>query len=162
MFTVFDFFELFGPLVGAFIGATRGFHYFGLAGGIGGAILGLVIGFIAGKLPFLLAWAILNIKGKSTAKLRRVFQDDQYYIYHLALASLMARGEDISAEKNIIVALLASDEADRRRFGWGSLQLGYPDLAAQLEGFDAEKPSAEHIERVKLLLSEPPTLTSTT
>lgn len=154
MFTIFDVFALIGPCYGVFVGATKGYHYYGWWGGIAGAIVGFLIGLTAGRLPFLLAIIIVNFGGKSTAQLRQVFRDDQYYIYHLALAALMERGEDISQVKPVIIATLASPDEDKRRFGWAALQLGYTDLAAALERFNPQSPLASHLQQIEIWLQK--------
>lgn len=134
--TIFHVLEFVGWIGGAVIGFHYGHHLFGTYGGVLGCIVGLVIGHVAGKLPFLIAWSCLNIKNKSTADLRKILDGDQYYIYHLALASLMARGEDITCYKDKLLALLGGPDEDKRRFALGSLKLAFPELAMQVRDFN--------------------------
>jgi len=149
--TIFHVFELAGIGLGLYWGAHYGYAHFGMTGGIVGAILGVVAGLFVGRIPFLLAWRTLNIEKKSTEQLREIFKQDQYYIFHLALAALMARGEDVTPEKPRILDLLLSDASDRRRFGWGSLQVAFPELAAQLPEFDPEHPSQDHLDKIRAM-----------
>jgi len=154
MFTIFDLFQLLFPLIGLVYGFTTGQRYFGLLGGVGGALLGLAVGFVAGRLPFLIAWRSANFGGKSTDQLRQFFQNDQYFVFHLALAELLSRGEDVSSEKERIIDLLASDSLDRRRFGWASLQIAFPTLAEEILGFDPQSPSSLHVEQILRMKEE--------
>lgn len=149
--TIFHVFELAGIGLGLYWGAYYGHAWYGIPGAIAGAVLGIVVGFFAGKIPFLIAWCSLGIERKSTEELREIFKQDQYYIFHLALAALMARGEDVTPEKPRILDLLLSDASDRRRFGWGSLQVAFPELAAQLPEFDPEHPSQDHLDKIRAM-----------
>ena len=76
-------------------------------------------------------------------------QGDQYFIFHLALAELMARGVDVSGEKLRVLNLLLSAASDRRRFGRGSPQIAFPDLAAKLWGFNADNPTVVHLAQIR-------------
>ncbi len=64
----------------------------------------------------------------------------------------MSRGEDVSGEKKRIIELMASGESYRRRFGWASLQIAFPDVAKHIEGFDPESPSPAHVQEMNRLL----------
>ena len=154
MFTAFDVFQLFFPLVGLVWGLSLGQKHFGWIGALVGAVLGLVLGTVAGRLPLLIALKWANFGGKSVAQLRQHFQNDEYYIFHLALTELLERGEDISAEKVAVLDLLATDDSDRRKFGWTCLQIAFPGLAEQIAGFDPEEPTNAHIEQIQRFRAE--------
>jgi hypothetical protein len=65
----------------------------------------------------------------------------------------MARGEDVSAQKSRVLDFMASDELQRRRFGWASLQVAFPELAAQLGNYSPESPLASHCEQIQRMRS---------
>ncbi|HVF85807.1 MAG TPA: hypothetical protein VM821_07475, partial [Abditibacteriaceae bacterium] len=152
MFTIFDCFQLIGRILGIFCGFTMGQRHFGLVGGMAGAILGLIIGFYLGSLPFIVCYTAFGTR--STKRLRQCFGKDQYYIFHLALANLMSRGEDVSCYKGQIVKLLASDNLDRKKFDWASVQVAYLDGAEQLTDFNPEAPTTTHAETIRKLQGE--------
>ncbi len=99
--TIFHLFEIGGVVLGGILGYHFGNQWFGIFGGIILCVIGLPIGYIVGKIPFIIGWKLLNIKGKTTEELREIFKKDQYFIYHLALPHLMARGEDIRKDCSI-------------------------------------------------------------
>lgn len=154
MITAFDVIQWATIFAGAYSGFALGSKHFGLFGGIVGGVVGLIAGYFLGRLPFLIVWRFLGIRRKSTEELKSIFQRDQFFVFHLALAELMARGVDVSGEKPRVLDLLLSTASDRRRFGWGSLQLAFPDLAAALSGFDPQNPSSVHLEMIKNLRRE--------
>lgn len=154
MFTVFDLFQLLFPFFGFVTGAVLGARHFGWFGGVAGAIVGFAIGIFAGRLPFLIAWKVTNFEGKSTKKLWQFIHEDQYFIFHIVFPLLMARGEDVTSEKSRILDLMLSDNGDRRRFGWASLQIVFPLIAKQFAEFDPENPSQEHLEELNVLRKE--------
>lgn len=149
-------------MCGLWFGAQIGAH-FGLVGGAVGAVLGAGIGVLVGRLPLVPAFLCLKIKFRNEARIRRAFENDEYYIFHLALAHLMAhlmaRGLDVSSEKARVLDLLLSDELDRRRFGWACLQLAFPDLSRPdlsrvLPDFDFQSPSPAHRESLRQMKAE--------
>jgi hypothetical protein len=152
--TAFDVIQWAAIFAGGYGGYALGSKHFGLFGGIGGGVVGLIAGYFLGRLPFLIAWRSLGIRHKSTEELKSIFQRDQFFIFHLALAELISRGVDVSGEKLRVLDLLLSAASDRRRFGWGSLQIAYPDLAATLRGFDAQNPSSNHLDIIRKLRRE--------
>ncbi len=151
MFTIIDVLQLTLSLAGIVCGFMTGYGYFGVPGAVGGAVIGFVVGFVAGRLPLLLALTVFQ--RKSTHELWQVFEKDEYYVFHLALADLMARGEDVSSQKPRILDLMASENGERRRFGWASLQIAFPELAAQLENYNPKSPSASHHELIQHMRS---------
>lgn len=153
--TLFDVLQFAGWIFGAMIGAKYGHIYFGNTGGVIGGVIGLVIGHFVGRLPFVLAWAALGIKRKSPTELRKILDGEQYFIYHLALAGLMAKGEDIEMYRPKMVNMLMSLNSDERKFAWGCVCLAFPDIASQLKGYDPLKKTEICQEQVKTIGGQP-------
>ena len=147
--TLFDIFEWTYIVLGVFTGILFGWKQSGISGGIIGAVVGCLGGILLGRLPLFVGLQLLGTRRKSTEELEAIFRRDQYYIFHLVLPELMSRGIDVSAHGPRVLGLLLSDDSDRRSFGWSCLQLAFPDLAGKLSGFSSEKPSADHLERIR-------------
>jgi hypothetical protein len=133
-FTIFDICIASAAFAGAVLGAKYGAARFGVVGGAIGAALGGGAGLVVGRLPYAIAltFAKRSLEKESTQRLReRLRSGKEYYITHLLLANLMARGEDIAQELPFILELVRSNSPDRRRFGLMSLQLGFPDVAEE-------------------------------
>lgn len=146
MLTLFDALQWGTASFGAWLGALWGNAHFGVIGGVLGAVLGAVLGVFVGRLPLVFAMLALQFRFRSEARLRRVFENDEYYIYHLALAHLMARGLDVTRKKNRVLDLLLSKELDRRRFGWLCLQIAFPEIAREIADFDVKAPSPAQLD----------------
>lgn len=58
----------------------------------------------------------------------------------------MARGLNITCEKNRVLDLMLSPELDRRRFGWQCLQIAFPEIARELPNFDVTAPSPAQLD----------------
>ena len=142
--TCFDLLLIVAVPAGLWLGASTGYARFGTAGAVAGSLLGGVLGYLLGRLPFVLAarWLMTGLSRHSSHRLRERLATE-YYVSHLILAELMRRGEDISVDLPAVLALLRSDSPDERRFGFGSLQLAFPELARQLSDFDPADPT-EH------------------
>lgn len=125
-------------ITGFIQGAAFGQRYFGTAGGIIGVLVGGYLGLLVGRLPGFLStrWLLRRLDRQSSEELRQIIRNRQYYIYHLAFAHLMARGEDIQSERSYVLDLLSSDTADQRMFGWRTLQFACPEIAAQISDYD--------------------------
>ena len=134
--TLFDILQFIGWIGGALLGLTYGRELFGDVGAWAGGILGLVAGHFVGRAPFLLAWRSLAIEKKSTEELREIIAGDQYFIYHLALAALMARGENVDQHQQKLLEMLQCDDEDKRKFAWCSFQLAFPELAKLIPEYD--------------------------
>lgn len=153
--TLFDVLQFAGWICGAILGAKFGHSYFGTTGGVVGGIVGLIIGHFVGRLPFVLAWAALGIKRKSPTELRQILDGEQYFIYHLALAGLMAKGEDIEMYRPKIINMLTSSESAQREFAWGCVCLAFPDIASQLKDYDPLTKTEISQQQVKAIGGQP-------
>ena len=151
MFTVFDLLQFVVPLFGLMFGAIVGGKHYGIIGALIGALLGAVIGFFAGRLPFLIVWKLVGFEGKSTARLWRFIREDDYFVFHIVFPLLMSRGEDVTSEKGRILELLLADNWERRRFGWASLQIVFPEISQQIADFNPESPVPAHLELLRKL-----------
>ena len=149
--TLFDVLQFAGWIFGAILGAKYGQNWFGTTGGVIGGIVGLIIGHFVGRLPFILAWAALGIKRKSPSELRKILDGEQYFIYHLALAGLMAKDEDIEMYRPKMVNMLMASNSDERKFAWGCVCLAFPDIASQLKDYDPLKKTEICQEQVKAI-----------
>lgn len=138
MITIFDIFAFALCIAGVAPGAVLGGHYFGTAGAIIGGLIGGYLGLVIGRLPGIISklWVLRQFDRKTSDELRQVIRSRQYYIYHLAFAQLMARGEDIQQERTYLFDLLSSDATDQRLFGWRTLQSAFPEIAAQIPDYD--------------------------
>lgn len=133
--TLFDFLHFWGCTAGIGLGMRYGYDFGGWAGGVAGAVVGGYVGLVAGRLPLGLVvfWEQRSLKKQSSQQLReRLRRGDEYFITHLLLAHLMARGEDVASELPCIVALLRSDSETRRYFGWSALKLAFPEVASTI------------------------------
>src|SRR5207247_8088906 len=103
----------------------------GLPGALAGGLFGGTLGYCAGRLPYIIlrARVLCGLAHESTPRLRERLAS-QYYISHLILAELIRRGEDIRTDLPILLGMLRSEFWDERRFGFRSLQIAFPDLAA--------------------------------
>jgi hypothetical protein len=138
--TAFDVIRWAAIFAGAYSGFLLGSKHFGLVGDIAGVMVGLIAGYFVGRLPFLIVWRFLGVRRTSTEELKSILERDQFFIFHPALAELMARGVDVSGEKPRVLDLLLSSASDRRRFGWGSLQIAFPDLAGPFKDLICKTP----------------------
>lgn len=83
MFTIFDALQWSSVLFGAWLGALWCGARFGVLGVIAGAVLGAFLGVFVGRLPLVLALLALQLRFRSEARLRRVFENDEYYVWVL-------------------------------------------------------------------------------
>jgi len=76
-----------------------------------------------------------NIQCKTTEELRTILLGDQFQFFHLAIATLAARGEDIQKERDCVLKLLTSDNFAARVCGWRILLLFFPEVAKQIADY---------------------------
>lgn len=146
MFTLLHFLSIIGIVAGLFGGIYIGHNYFGWIGGIGGSLLGACLGYILfGYVPLMLTNALMRreFKRSDVITLKERLKTE-YYISHLIIGELVARGEPVADFLDYIFTLLQSDDSDKRRFGWHNLNIWFPELAGQFGTFDAANPTAEN------------------
>lgn len=135
--TIFDFIQVIGIIIGAWIGFKWGRGSFGLFGALGGGGLGLVVGYFVGQVPWYLAWVVFEIALRSASKerLRKRLQTE-HFIAHLLIAELIVRGEPVDSFWPYIMSLLQADSFYERYHGWENLNIWFPRIAKEIEGFD--------------------------
>ena len=140
MFTLFDLYELLGLALGLMLGLTIGWRCGGWVGCLAGVPVGLVVGGVCGRVPYVVARAVVfrSLRRKSAGQLRQMLRGPLWPAYHLFLAELLRRGEDIKPELDVVLPLLVSQDAVQRIHGWSILRRMYPDLAARVPDY---KPS---------------------
>jgi hypothetical protein len=129
MFTTFDFIRILAALGGLILGGVIGSRFANVFGAILGAAAGAFIGLLAGRLPFLIAWAWLraDLRRASVSQLRSRIET-QYFISHLLIAELLRRREPLESFREPIVRQLRSESPDVRRFGLANARLLFPEL----------------------------------
>lgn len=137
MITIFHFIAFVGAVIGFAIGGVIGGNFYGTLGGLAGALLGAYIGLVLGRLPGFFGTRGLakQIRRKSTEELRTILHGDQFYLFHLVIAALAVRGEDIQKERNCVLKLLVSDDYAARVCGWQTLRYFFPEIAKQIEEY---------------------------
>jgi hypothetical protein len=138
MVTLFDLLQLLGLALGMVLGALAGGRSYGwpglLLGGLGGGVAGMVVS----RVPHFIASGIIywHIHRQPTAALRRHLRGPVWSAYHLYLAELRGRGEDLRPELDVVVSLLVAVEYEKRFHGWHILRGLYPEQAARLPDYD--------------------------
>lgn len=124
------------------VGATMGYHQFGIVGAVGGGAAGFVLGYILGRLPLAVMLLLLrrDLRRSSADRLRERI-NSQYFISHLIMAELASRDEDLEPIRAAVKAQLDSDEEDIRRFGRANAQHWFPDLIDQPDDDDDDAPN---------------------
>ena len=136
MFTLFDLFELLGPLAGATIGAIAGLR-FGVQLAVIGAVLGFVVGRIVGRLPTIMMLKSLHrsLSKMSPEHLRADLRAPRCLIPNIILLELSSRGENIMQDLPVVLDLLESPDTSRRGFGWAAITSAYPELVQKIPGY---------------------------
>jgi hypothetical protein len=134
MTTIFHFIAFFGVVIGFAVGGIIGGKLYGMFGGLGGAVLGAYIGLVAGRLPgfFSKRALVKKIRHKTTDQLRAILHGNEFYLFHLVIAELAVRGEDIQKERGCVVQLLVSDNYAARVCGWQTLRCFFPEVAKRI------------------------------
>ncbi len=140
--TVFDLIQLIGLAVGAWLGFTTGSKAFGVASALLGGILGLVVGQFVGLAPYYIFWAgeRLTWKFSSIERLRRKLKTDYFMADHL-IAEMIVRGEPAESFWPFILSLMQSRSFPERYSGWENLNIWFPTIAKQMEGFTPDGPT---------------------
>ncbi len=149
--TLFDLLQVMGVIGGAWIGLTKGAKESGLAGAILGGVLGLVIGYFVGLAPTWVFWVVfdyLGIRKRRTEPLKKRLAKDHGFAFRL-IAELVLRGEPAESFWPFILLLLQSDSVSERYSGWENLNIWFPRIAKQIEGFTPHEPTEKCREYVK-------------
>lgn len=157
MFTLFDLLQ-WATALGLMAGLSLvGQANYGWLGAISGGVLGFVGGSILGRVPWMLSWSSyrLHLKRSSTEKLMSELKE-QYYVSHLLIAELVVRGEPVEQFWPYILSQVQSESSDQRRLGWHNLNIWFPRLAAQIEGFDPHASIEERKEKLKTIENAEP------
>ena len=135
-FTLFDFIQATSIAGGAWLGFGTGSKAFGAAGALLGGILGLVIGQFVGMAPWYVWWAgfRLTCKFSSIERLRRKLRTN-YFMADRLIAELIVRGEPAESFWPLVLSLLRSESFPERYSGWKNLNIWFPRIAKQMEGF---------------------------
>jgi hypothetical protein len=130
--TLFGFFQVIGPFVGAEIGFLIGKSQLGLTAGIISGILGFPIGYVAGTAPLWLTWYLsdyLGIQKAKTevlrAKVKSVLKGGSYFQTASWIAELVLRGDLVESYWPDALSLLKS-EGRRNSYGERMLRMGKP------------------------------------
>jgi hypothetical protein len=156
---LFDLIHVAGMLGGAGVGLTMGGREFGAAGAVVGGVLGLVVGHVLGIAPWCICWAAfrLSIKRAPTERLRERLKTE-YYVSHLLIAEMVVRGEPAESFWPYVLSSLRSDSFAERHSGWKNLNIWFPRMAKQIEGFRPQAPAETCREYVaKIENAEPST-----
>jgi len=126
--TLFDSIQIFFALFLALFFGEYG-SSFGWFGTILGWALGLTIGYFVGSIPFVITAMVVRFKLKRTTNenLKKQLWE-QYFISHLIIAELVARGEPVEQFRNYAESLFYSTDEDRKKYGVGLAKMWFPDL----------------------------------
>jgi hypothetical protein len=139
MFTLFDLFQVLGPIFGFIIGGAFGAEYgvpLGIAGALCGGYLALHLGRLPTKLmvrsarkdfaPFLVSDLEAKLDGGCWAP-------------NLILMELKARGEDVTKHLPFVLSLLQDEEFFRRTRGYAASLSAFPNDARELADYNPTK-----------------------
>jgi hypothetical protein len=154
--TLFDMFQVIGIGGGAWLGIQTGSRDFGVAGAVVGGIVGLVAGQALGLAPWYLFWVVIRLHDKmtSTQRLREKLRTEYPFADRL-IAEMVVRGEPVESFWPYVLSLLNSDSFFERAAGWENLNIWFPGIAKQIEGYNPQDPATicrryvmkvEHIE----------------
>lgn len=121
-----------GRVVGAIVGGT-----IGLA--IGGGLVAASGRYLLGRL-----------RKMSVAELRAELRDPAHRTPNLVLSQLQVRGEVSPDDLEVVIAMLADENAVRRKRGWLALHAVAPNLLKAAPGY---RPDAEPAERARAVES---------
>jgi hypothetical protein len=131
-----------GLIVGHFLGITPwcpSWAVLGAVTAVTGGILGLIVGHFLGITPWYLCWGVitLQIKLTTTEGLRKKLQTE-HYMSDRFIAEMIVRGEPVKSFWPYILSSLRSDSFYERYHGWVNLNIWFPRIAKQIEGFSPE------------------------
>jgi hypothetical protein len=130
MLTTFDILQFAGVVAGATFGYRFGA---GIVGGVLGATIGVAAGWLTGRLPFIVSfWSLRRSLNRASVADLRSRLEREYFISHLIITELVARGEPVESFRFTVEHQLASQSADVQRFGRANARLWFPELAGDL------------------------------
>jgi hypothetical protein len=140
--TIFDLFQVLAMGGGLWFGVKTGDRGFGAAGAVVGGVLGLVVGHFVGVGPIHFFWVVFRLLDKltPTEMLRKKLLTEHYIAYRL-IAEMIVRGEPAESFWPFVLSALQSDSFYERYHGWENLNLWFPRIAQQIEGFDPNAPT---------------------
>lgn len=152
-FTLFDLIQGISLAVGAGEGFRIGGREFGVAGAFLGGVLGLVVGQFVGIATWYVFWAGFRLADKfsSIERLRRKLKTD-YFVADRLIAEMIVRGEPAESFWPFVLSLLRSDSFPERYSGWENLNIWFPRIAKQMEGFTPHDPikiSSRYVKKIE-------------
>ena len=143
MITLFHLFEFLGPVLGIVVGGIAGALHFGFFGGLAGALAGGIIGRVCGHLPLRLTNRAIfrDLRRKSTEELWASLHDGTCQLPNCFLLELRWRGEDMGKGLRLTLAMLVSENRDRRLRGWAALMSVFPDVADRIDDYRPDAPA---------------------
>jgi hypothetical protein len=143
MLTLFHMLAVFGAVVGAVSGASSSIVFLsrdpavvvlcGVGGGVAGWCLGSIPAHHAARS------VMRDLRRKTSDELRAHLRGPIWPAYHLYLAELVARGEDVAAEIDVPMQLLWSNDPVKRAHGITILRRCFPSVAATLHRYDPQE-----------------------
>ena len=159
MITIFHFLFLIGLIAGVIVGASSGWHRFGVLGVIPGVVVGVLAGGIIGWLPGYLAILIPSLRYEfmSTVELKKQLHESGSLI-NFILVELRRRGEDVNTELPFVQNFLTSSQMFERTAGWAAFISAYPELIPQIPNYnptDSTEICRKNCEPLKELVPPP-------
>jgi hypothetical protein len=138
MITIFDVFSFACAVGGGVLGWNVGHSVGGWIGAATGAALGAYVGLVVGRLPGALAvyWMRWSLRRRPTDDLRARLEPE-YFIAHLIIAELLARGEALDSFRGFVNWQLESSSAHVRFYGKINARTWFPDLLSSPAGLMA-------------------------
>ncbi len=139
MFSLFDLFQVIGPILGLIIGGAVGAEY-GVPLGIAGALCGGYLGLHLGRLPTnLMVRSVRMDFAQFSVSDLEVKLDGACWTPNLILMELKARGEDVTKYLPFVLSLMQDDEFFRRTRGYAALLSAFPNEASKLVDYNPTK-----------------------
>lgn len=137
MVTVFHLLMLLAVVGGAALGATAGWHLFGVLGAILGALAGAMAGALIGQVPLVAGMLLVGRRYEkmTTDALREHLHNAECAAPNLVLLELRRRGENIEDQLPLLQQMLGSEDVQQRTRGWAALRSAFPERAAQMAGY---------------------------
>jgi hypothetical protein len=137
MVTIFHVLTLLAVVGSAALGATAGWHFFGVLGAILGALAGLLAGALIGQVPLVAGMLMVGRRYEkmATEELREHLHAGECAAPNLVLLELCRRGENIEEELPLLQQMLTSEDVQQRTRGWAALRSAFPDRATQMAGY---------------------------